>query len=145
MSLIEDVRRSMRDTSQSRRDLVRFAYVIAGMLLVLAVLSYFLGRHSSRPLWLSGAAVVIIILSLRFHGVLKPLHTVWMIVAFTMGWIVSRIVLTLLFFFIITPIGLLMRFFGKDILQRKIDRQRRSYWIKRQKTELTPERYERQF
>ena len=145
MSLIKDVRRSLHDTSQSRRDLVKFAHVIAGMLLILAALSFFLGRHSLRTLWLSGAAVVIVILSRRYHVVLKPLHTVWMIVAFTMGWFVSRIILTVLFFFIFTPIGLLMRFFGKDILECNIDRRRTSYWIKRQKTVLTPERYERQF
>ena len=91
MNLIEDVSRGVRDLDQSRRDLVRFAFVIAGALLILAALSYFLGGFPMRALSLSGIAVVIVLLSFLSPAGLKPLHTVWMAIALTMGWIVSRI------------------------------------------------------
>jgi Saxitoxin biosynthesis operon protein SxtJ len=66
----------------------------------------------------------------------------WMAVAFVMGNIVSRVLVAAFFYLMITPMGLFMRVFGKDALQRKNTRS--SYW-----DDLPPpadrERYERQF
>jgi hypothetical protein len=47
---------------------------------------------------------------------------------FPIGWVVSHIVLTVLYFLVITPIGLIMRALGRDPLQRRFDRKATTYW-----------------
>lgn len=57
----------------------------------------------------------------------------------------SRMILIILFYGILTPIGLVMRFFGKDFLDLKIDNSKKSYWNYRQERVLKKEDYEKQF
>ena len=54
-----------------------------------------------------------------------------------LGTLVSPIVLGILFFLVVTPTGLIMRALGKDLLSKKFDGNRNSYWIKRDKTKST--------
>jgi hypothetical protein len=72
-------------------------------------------------------------------------HGPWMIVSVLLGWIVSGIVLTLVFFLIITPLGLLQRLFGKSAIDAGFKADAPSYWQARKKTAPMPEEYERQF
>ena len=59
------------------------------------------------------------------------------------GFIVS-VLLSVVFFIVITPIGVIMRIFGKDELDRKIDRDKESYWIDRAQ-EDDSSRFEKQY
>ena len=61
-----------------------------------------------------------------------------------LGYINSRILLSLMFYLVIAPYGYVMRFFGRDILHRRGPRQD-SYWIRRAKTRQPREQYERLF
>jgi len=58
---------------------------------------------------------------------LHLLHRPWMIFADIAGWVNTRIILILLFYVLILPIGLIMRLFGYDPMQRKIDKELPSY------------------
>ena len=49
--------------------------------------------------------------------------------AFPVGFVVSHLVLAILFFGVLTPAGLLMRLLGRDPLERKFDEGRKSYWV----------------
>ena len=60
-------------------------------------------------------------------------------------WLTTRLILALTYYLVITPIGLLLRLFGKDALQRKIDPGADSYWIEREPEPLDRERYKKQF
>ena len=51
--------------------------------------------------------------------------------------------LTLLYFLVITPIGLVMRLFGKDVLNEKLQHDADTYWIKREKQDVDPEQYQK--
>ncbi len=145
MSWISDVRTGLKRLPQDARSLRKFALVIAGAMLVLAALVFSFGAHPQRAYWLTATAAVWSAVGLPFPKLLKPLHTGWMAFALTIGWIMSRIFLTILFFLVITPIGLLMRIFGKALLQQKIEPERKSYWLKRDRSDGGNERYERQF
>lgn len=75
--------------------------------------------------WVVGASVIA-------WAVIHPaslflLHRPWMIFADVAGWLNTRIIMFLLFYFLILPIGFIMRLFGYDPLQRKIDGQLESY------------------
>ena len=61
------------------------------------------------------------------------------------GWINNRLALGLIFYLIITPIAIVMRVFGRDALNRKIDKDSDSYWIKSSSVESIKEHCERQF
>lgn len=60
---------------------------------------------------------------------LKPVHKLWMTFAMSMGWVMTRVILSILFYLVVTPIGLLARLFGKDFLDIKFDKTATSYWI----------------
>lgn len=85
-----------------------------------------------RGLWIPlGLAGVFLLSGLGMPRVLRPFYLVWMRFASILGWINTRLVLTAFFFLVLTPIGLVLRMMGKDLLDKSIDRRVRSYWVKR--------------
>lgn len=74
---------------------------------------------------------------------IKPVYIVWMRFAFILGWINTRIILVILFYLIFTPVGLFMRLFRIDLLERK--NKEGTYWKKKEKVEFNPLNYERRF
>ena len=74
-------------------------------------------------------------------AILKPIHKIWMTLALTMGAVMTRVILTALFYLVITPLGVLTRIFGKDFLDRKFRENKKSYWHERN----VKSDYERQF
>ncbi len=62
--------------------------------------------------------------------ILRPLNKLWMSIGLVLGMIVSPIVMGFIFFVIFTPIGILMRFFGRDELLLRF-KKKSSYWTKR--------------
>lgn len=76
---------------------------------------------------------------------LKPIQKIWMSLAILIGWFVTRVILIVLFYLVVTPIGLLAKLFGKAFLDRKFDRSADSYWIIRESTGFNKRNYENQF
>ena len=74
--------------------------------------------------------VIITILNLKLLGVLR---NIWIKLGEYLGYIISPIVMGIVFFLIITPIGLVLKLIGKDLLRLKFDETNNSYWIKRDK------------
>jgi hypothetical protein len=95
--------------------------------------------------WFLGSGIVLFILSRVAYPVMKPIHIGWMTFAFALGWFNTRLLLTIFFFFIVTPVGLIMRLFGKDLLDEKFDRSAKSYWVKRDVSLFDPKHVERSF
>ena len=60
---------------------------------------------------------------------LKPVHKLWMTFAMAMGWVMTRVILCILFYLVVTPTGLVARLFGKAFLDIKFDKTAASYWI----------------
>lgn len=111
------------------RTLRQFA---GGWLVVFVVLGanrYF--KHGQHPAGLALAVMGIVIGGL---GLLKPVMVRWLFVvctvaAFPIGWLVSNLMLALMFYGIITPIALVFRIKGRDLLHRKPAPGRASFWI----------------
>ena len=75
---------------------------------------------------------------------LKPIYLVWMIFAVILGWIMTRIILSVIFYLIITPIGIVTRLIGDDFLGlKKINTN--SYWNNRDNNHEINQDYEKQF
>lgn len=77
--------------------------------------------------------------------VLKPFYMVWMIFAVVLGWFMTKMILSLLFYIIITPIGLFLKIVGKDLLHLKDQKYKKSYWNIRNSEEEKNQNYEKQF
>ena len=63
--------------------------------------------------------------------ILTPLNKLWFRFGLFLGKIISPIIMGVIFFLVVTPIGLLMRFFGKDVLNLKLNKKKSSYWIEK--------------
>lgn len=68
----------------------------------------------------------------------------WMIAVFPIGWVVSHILLAVMFYGIVTPIGLIMQLCGRDPMRRRFDPDATTYWVKRFE-QAKAEQYFRQF
>ena len=74
---------------------------------------------------------------------LRGLYKLWMGFAVVLGFFMSRIILGILFYLVITPIGVVVRLFGKDLLNERWDPEADSYWIKKEKKPFDKKQYEK--
>jgi hypothetical protein len=144
---IDDVRGS-HEHFQSREDvktssdrsfgLVFFAvFVLIGM----APLAF---GGAFRP-WAILIAFVFLVFALAYPRALAPLNTLWTRFGFLLHRIVNPLIMALLFFLVVTPIGLLMRALGKRPLNLALDLAATSYWIDRVPQGPAPETMKQQF
>ena len=103
----------------SNRVLRQFAGLWLVFFLGIAASRWWHGQHGLWTVVLAIAAVVVGIAGMAVPAVVRPIFTGWMIAAFPIGWTVSRVVLGFVFFLIVTPIALIFRLMGRDILRRR--------------------------
>tara|TARA_Y100001970_G_C14185743_1_gene832511 strand:- start:1521 stop:1898 length:378 start_codon:yes stop_codon:yes gene_type:complete len=101
--------------------------------IVFAVIAFWpLLNDGSIRIWPLPISLFFLILGLINSKVLGPLNLIWVKFGELLGRFIAPIVMAIIYFFILTPIGLFMRFIGKDLINLKITNIK-SYWIKRQK------------
>ena len=79
------------------------------------------------------ASVVFLILGLLNSKLLTPFNKIWFKFGIFLGGIIAPITMGVVFFFVVTPVGFIMRILGKDLLNIKYNSKKDSYWIKRDK------------
>jgi hypothetical protein len=120
-----------------------FGFVLAGFLSLMGALG--LWRHTERwPIWL-GSAAVVLVLALAAPKVLAPFNLVWAKFGLLLHSIVSPIMLGVIFYLCIVPIGFLMRLSGKDPLRLRYEPEADSYWLKRVPPGPQPQSFKNQF
>ena len=138
MWLTEELQRLDPDHTELRK----FALILGGAFLALGAFAWY--RDSAAALYLLVPGSLVLVVGLALPAAIRWLFFVWMAIGLVLGTIVTSIILTLIFFVAITPIGLVMRLLGKDPLQRELDADAASYWIPRTPVE-DRERYEKYF
>ena len=88
-------------------------------------------------------SIIFFLLSLTKPFLLQPLNKFWMNIGLILGKLISPIVIAIIFFFLISPIALLTRFFGRDVLSLK-QANKNTYWINRKKL-IYSKSFENQF
>lgn len=117
-----------------------FGLTVGGVLVAAALLS--LWRGHLRQAEVAGAAgAILIAAALSRPAVLQPLAAAWGKIGHALGWVNSRILLTVLFVVIIWPVGILSRLFGSDPLARR--RRADSFWTEYRARPRDPAHYER--
>jgi hypothetical protein len=120
-----------------------FGLVFAGFFALVSALSWYRdhrGWHYTLPL-----AVAFLVVAYTYPKMLGPLNRLWLKFGLLLYKVMNPLVLGLLFFVTITPIGLIMRAFGKDFLRLRMDRGAKSYWIEREPPGPPPQSMKNQF
>jgi len=81
-------------------------------------------------IWSLAVSIIFLILGIANAKILTPLNNLWFKFGLFLGKIVSPIVMGIIFFFVVTPTGIIMRFIGKDLLNLKKNNSN-TYWIEK--------------
>ncbi len=102
--------------------------------LVFLVIAFWpLTKKSEINLYLISIALIFFVLGILNSKILSPLNKAWIKLGEILGRIVAPVVMAIVYFIILTPISLLVRLFGKDLIGMKFSNDIKSYWVKRKK------------
>lgn len=124
----------------SETKLKKFGITMGWAFCVISLLILIRHRHSPTPTIVVAAAFFIT--GFIRPVLLKPVYAIWMKLAVLLGWINTRLILTVVFYAIFTPIALILKLFRNDLLDIKIEKSRQTYWRKKEDIGTN---YERQF
>lgn len=145
MSILHEIK-AIRSTP---RDLRNFGIVFAVAGAVIGGWLMWKHRHDASytlHYYFLGGGAVFLLLGLAVPKVLQPLQKVWMTLAVLMGWVMTHLILSLLFFIGFAGMRALGALFGKRFLELKPDPAATTYWLPRTtRPPRTVENYERQF
>jgi hypothetical protein len=119
-----------------KRQLRSFGLIVGGGFAVVALAP--LAFHGRSPrIWALILALFLSATAFISPLALRPFHRVWMTIGEALGWLNTRILLTVLFYVVIVPIGVILRAVGNDPMRRKLERGVLTYRIPRDKRPAT--------
>lgn len=137
--MLEDIKNIKSGTKELRE----FGLTIGAILVILGGVALWRGKVAYP--YLLGTGGLLAAAGVTAPIILKPIQKAWMALAVVIGFFASRLILVILFYAVLTPIGLVMKMFGKDILDERIDKNKTSYWVDRIVKEKNKESYENQY
>ena len=133
----------IKNIKSKKSDLRKFGTTIGIILMVISGLLHWEGKESYQILLTMG--IVLFGLGVVMPVLLKPIYWIWMIFATILGWFMTRVILSLLYYGTMTPISLVSRLFGKQFLELKWNKKDSTYWNYSSKNIFEKEKYEKQF
>lgn len=137
--IAEEVKAVKSDPAHLRK----FGLTMGVALAIFGGLFFWRDRAIAPYLFILAAAFLL--LATLAPRVLKPVQNVWMTLAIVLGWVMTRVLLIIVFFIGITPIAFIARVVRKRFLNLRFEPDRESYWEKREPETRGMERYENQF
>ena len=137
------LKEEFKHIKETKRDLRKFGLTVGGVLAAIAVLLFYFEKPSTIYFAVIGG--LLILCGALIPQLLKPLNKIWMSLAIILGFIMSRVILTILFYLVLTPIALLAKLVGKKFMILKYDKSAKTYWEKRSIIRKKQIDYERQF
>ena len=129
-----------------KKKIVQFG-IAFGMIFIIIAARLFLKNNMKMGIFLSVIGCFIIIITLTFPFILLPIYKLIVKIASVLNWINTRIILGIVFYFLLTPIGLFRKIFCKndfDMNFKKV-KMKETYWIKRKNSNICKESLENQF
>jgi len=141
--LPEEIISEFRRLKTTSNDLKKFGMTMAVILGVLACFTVY--KHS----W-SFPYLLVLALGFLLLGIIKPLflkhiYLGWMTLAIAMGFVVTKVILGILFFGVFTITGVIARLFNKDMLDQQYEADARTYWKPHEKRQDPRKQLEHQF
>lgn len=137
--LIKEIRNIKPDTKMLRE----MGLGWGALFIILGGLLWFFKKHAFLP-W-GYAGLIFIALGILSPRILKPVYIAALTFGLIMGRIVGPIILSLLFFLVVTPIGIILRMKKKDFMPKHFDVAASSYWRLRSSDSNAPQRCENQY
>ncbi len=138
------IREEIKSLRTGERELRKFGLTVGGVFALLGCWFWWRGKTHFPCFLVPG--VLLMLPGALVPRALKFIYIGWMSLAFILGIAVSTALLTLFFYLIVTPIGLISRLAGRDFLNRKFDRDATTYWIRRDRSSSAQTRnHEQQF
>jgi predicted membrane metal-binding protein len=109
------------------------SFGILFFLVFLIIGIYPLLKDGDLRIWSLIISTIFLILGLLNSSILYPLNKIWMKFGYLLGAIIAPIVMALIFFGVVTPTGIFMKIIGKDLLNLKKKKDKKTYWIKKEK------------
>ena len=146
MGIIKEIREEIRATYKepSSKDLTILALLMLIIPGLIGLYTLLWKGSDSGYYWIGAGAAICA--TRAIPPFFRRFYRLWLSFAVVLGYFVSRILLTLIFCLVVLPTGLIMRLFGKDPMERKLDPNASSYWIKREiQEDQSIDRYQKQF
>ncbi len=90
-------------------------------------------------------SLLLFFISLFFSNILSPFNRAWMFLGVILNKIFSPLILGFIYLVIVIPVGIFMRIRGRDVLHRKIAKDKETYWIVRDVSTVSPDQFNNQF
>ena len=132
----------IKNIKTSNKDIRSFGITIGIILVIISTTLFYYDKSSYQIIAYIGGGFIA--LGAIIPILLKPIYILWMTFAIMLGWIMTRVILSIVFYFIMTPIGLLTRLLGEDFLALKKSNSG-SYWNNRDQSVELNQDYEKQF
>ncbi|MFA5410478.1 MAG: SxtJ family membrane protein [Candidatus Omnitrophota bacterium] len=133
----------MEKINLNKETLRKFGIIMGIAFLVIALIILFRDQHNPVSVYIT--SLIFFISAVAMPGLLKPIYIAWMKLAFILGWLNTRLILVIIFYLIFIPIGLMIKLFRMDLLDRKIEKGKDSYWKKKEAKDFNRLDYERLF
>jgi hypothetical protein len=137
--IIEEIKNIKGDKS----DWKKFGITMGIILTIIGL--YLLWKNNDYFQYFLFLGAAFSLLGLILPTALKHVYKVWMSLAVVMGFIMTRVIMVIIFYLLVTPIGLIAYITGKKFLDMKIDKNAKSYWLARDQSLKVKADYERQF
>tara|TARA_Y100000590_G_scaffold59614_1_gene63233 strand:+ start:101 stop:484 length:384 start_codon:yes stop_codon:yes gene_type:complete len=106
------------------------SFGIVFFVVFLLIALYPLTKNQDIRLWSLFISLIFLFLGLIKSKILSPLNKIWFKFGIFLGKVISPLIMGLIFFSVVTPIGLIMRMLGKDLINLKYNKNK-SYWIEK--------------
>ena len=115
-----------------REQLQFVAIWMPAFFLFLTAIAYWRFHSPKTAIFIGAVGLVLTVAGVAVSALRRPLYVAFMLASFPIGWVVSHLVLIIVFYLVITPIGLILRLLGRDPMERRLDPAAPTYWTARE-------------
>lgn len=133
----------LKNIKSEKSDLRKFGITIGVILLIIAGFLFWKEKESFQLVFAIG--IILFVSGITIPIIIKPVYWIWMIFAIILGWFMTRVILSLLFYMIFIPIGLISRLLGKQFIELRWNKNDSTYWNYRSPKQMNNASYEKQF
>lgn len=141
--MFNEIKEEIENIDSSLVALRNFGLTVGGVFLTIGLLSWW--KKTDIYFYILLLGIILILAGFFSPRQLKPIQKIWMGFALILGFIMTRVILGIFFYAILTPFGFLVRSSGRSTFSTDWKSSKSSYWNIRKKKTIAPESYEKQF
>ncbi len=134
----------LKNQPTTKKQLRTFGIALSVFLAITGLINFLKGNITFYQ-WLLGVAIFIFLITITASIVIKPVYRAAIFFAHILGWINTRLILGIIFYFVFTPISIIFKIIKNDPLDRKFDKQAKTYWNTNLPKIANKEQYLKQF